>query len=963
MPPVKPEDKKDAPKPDAKKDTPVVPPAKPEVPPQDPKKEIAQPPKPDVPKDGPKGETLPPPKPAEQMGPPKPAEQMGPPKPPEVAKPKLPVDAADGKGQWSATDAGGWQFKDKFGKVSAEHPDFPGRKVTDVAKQEDGSVKITLDNGKIVRERADGGKLQYPSEDAFKKNQPNEVTGRFQDIEWDGDKMKSYFDVAQKKQFHQVDKDKWVEDPKAAKAMEAADKAAESQTPNPTFNETNVLAAVKLAKDKGQPLVSMLTADGKLTEAQQAAMKNNPTNAVFVVINNQKADSMMRAGMEPTAYSALRDLSGAGGQVGNIKVGFVGKFDAKTFGDGAKASKTGTVEEVMATIKPPVPPKRDVQLDGATGTLTQTYLDGPAKGTREEVRANGIRETYNTDGSMKVEVPTYKGGKFVFTFKDQFSKDKQTLQNPEELRIVSSTGSESVWKKGEKEYTAGTTKWKADISLTKDGTYSYAEKDGGETHSQTIAGLIEETNPKEKSTLVKDKDRVLKAKVGDQELQVDYGKDGKPSEYRHVNENRKLTKNTDGSWSDAPIDGNKPYTKPSDFEKDIYAHKDLDPIQKMRMIENTKKFDAMTKFSDSEKKEVYKHADRLLKGRSDSAMPSKEKAALADQLFWHIANDTRNEQGYNNTCNVTVLRGLCFKEQPSVVAKLAADVANDGEFVTKDGSTIKPPMDSVRAREGSPEATFPPKGGRTALSKLWDVSVINATYQRDTKDPFGQTVAKGTMQYEEEPPEGRSDTGARIIRKNGDGSGNDYVLYLNKTSGSAPYDGPRMGTSRIADAWEQMTGDKLQGRFLLHNNRGIDDRATFSRIFGSKIASEADLEKALMSNDKAKIMQGNTGILSQRYKQQLAVNEGKDPNTVARPAGGEHVWLVTGYDPKTKTVTVDNSWDPGYDMLSKADAATAGKDPKKLVTLSLRDMYESMENSSPGEGGTIQWFIRVKKAK
>ncbi len=966
VPPAKPDE---VPKPDAKKDAPV-PPAKPgETPPQDPKKEIAPPPKPgEAPKedDPNKREVLPPPRPAEK-------EEMGPPAPEKVdekskgaekeAAPKprpVPVDTPDGKGQWSVTEAGDWQLKDQFGKVTKEHPDFPGRKVTDVSKQDDGSVKITLDNGKILRERPDGGKIHYPNEAAFKKNQPNEIAGRFQDIEWDGDKMKSYFDVAQKKQFHQVDTNKWVEDPKAAKAMEAAEKAAESQTPNPTFNESNIMDAIKLAKEKNQPLVSMLTADGKLSEEQQAAMKNNPTNAVFVVINRANMNSMMSRGMDPTAFGALRDLGGGQGDLNKIQTGFVGKFDAKDFGATFKPTKSGTIQEVMATIKPPVPPKRQVELDGATGTLKQTYLEGPAKGTREEVRSNGIRETYNTDGSMKVEVPTYKGGKYVFTFKDQFTKEKQSLQNPDEFKVVSKTGSETVWKKGDKEYTSGSQKWKADIALDKDGTYSYTEKDSGEKRSQTVTGRIEETNPKEKSTLIKDKDQILKAKVGDQELQVDYGEDGKPSEYRHVNENRKLTKNSDGSWADAPIDSNKPYTKPSDFEKDVYSHKDLDPIQKMRLIENTKKFDAMTKFSDAEKKEVYKQADRLLKGRSDSAMPSNEKAALADQLFWHIANDTRNEQGYNNTCNVTVLRGLLFKDQPSVVAKLAADVANDGQFVTKDGSTIRPPMDSVRAREGSPEATFPPKGGRTGLSKLWDVSACNAVFQRDTKDPFGQAVAKGFLRYEEVPPEGRSDTGARIVRKNTDGS--EYVLYLNKSSGGAsPYDSPRMYPSRIADAWEQMTGQKLEGRFLIHNNRGVDDSTIFNRVVGSKINSEKELETALMKDDTAKIIGGNTGLLSQRYKQQLAVNEGKDPNTVTRAGGGEHVWLVTGYDAKTKTVTLDNSWDPGYDMPSKADAAKAGRDMKKLVTVSLKDLYDTMQASSPGEGGTILWYTRPKK--
>ncbi len=948
----------------------------------------------------------------------KPAEKLEVKPTPEVIPPPrpVPVKGADGKGVYENTESGGWVFKPKYGSPSNEHADFPKQKISNVESQSDGSVKVTLESGKIVRELPEGGRVHFADEAAFKANHPSGVAGKTKDAVWDGDKLKSFYSENLQATYHQIGENSWSTDPNAK-------------------------------------------------------------------------------------------------------------------------PETGT--------------KISITYDGK-GNFNQVTLDGAEKGDKYVSRANGINHTTHADGSFDMTIPYSDNTKASFKFKTGFEDGKDVLKNPEEVKIVDSSGSETIWKKtGDKEYTSsGGTKWKADIEVTRDGTYSFKDIETGERAVRMKNGITERETPADKTTTVKEDGRLTRVKIGDDVFEVDYEtnpdkkakpsaneqaeiknapKPGKllspdnagtdrhidsknlateqtskqaladakaknipvislvsdkanpnvqkaleylnknklaatidiskssadammnkgmepvqfnslwsskganiphdsyvtsiapsaigadlkaepkiatpsnpeefvkflkdsgvklsnpedekavlallqgkspnvveaekvsvrPSEYRHVNQNLKLTRGADGSWTESAIDSTKPVPKLTQFEKDMYTHNDLDPMQKLRMRENLTEFGKMTKFSDAEKEKTIKEASRLLNGRTDSALDSKEKANLADQLFWHIVNDGKNEQGFNGTCNVTTLRGIGLKEQPSVVARVAADIANDGQLTTVDGSVIKPRLSSIKVRPGSPEENFPPKSpNRSALSKLWDVTAVNVHAQRTTTDPLGGTCKKGAMCYEEVAPTGRADTGARSILT--DANGVEWV-YSSTKPGKATeaVDSPSAGyPSRMADVWHQLTGQKLTDKFIVNNNRWLDNKALFKSLVGDTVGSEKDLENILLKNSGAKIVQGNTGILEQRQKQQKALDEGKDPNTVALPKGGEHVFLVTGYDPASKTVSVDNSWSQTYDVPNKAEAVAKGKDPAKTIFISLSDLYTITQTQTAGEAGTTYSWVR-----
>jgi len=136
----------------------------------------------------------------------------------EVAPPPkvVPVVSADGRWTYERTASGDWQAKDKTGATIGEHSDLPGKKITDVEAQPDGSVKVTVDGGQVLRETTDGGRSIYPDDDAFKANHPSELAGRLKDIVWDGDKLKSFHSVRTNADWYQVGDNIWANSPNTA---------------------------------------------------------------------------------------------------------------------------------------------------------------------------------------------------------------------------------------------------------------------------------------------------------------------------------------------------------------------------------------------------------------------------------------------------------------------------------------------------------------------------------------------------------------------------------------------------------------------------------------------------------------------------------------------------------------------------------------------------------------------------
>lgn len=509
----------------------------------------------------------------------------------------------------------------------------------------------------------------------------------------------------------------------------------------------------------------------------------------------------------------------------------------------------------------------------------------------------------------------------------------------------------------------GEMKWNVDFTVSRDGMYKYVDHDeGGKTVTRHINGLTVTENPKEKSRVEKTGSEVNKVEIDGKSVEVIRDENKNISELRDYASNTVYKKDKDGSWQGAALDEAKPFAKldnlarsgdlvldekgnasfidsdgkqikqkpgepgelvsskemsieaalnnaeMSESEKqalkkavlDHAARSDLDPKQKSVFQESLARFANRQDISGKEKAESHKHLIRLLESKSDKVFNAKEKAELAGQLIWHMANPEKNQQGGNPNCQVTVIRGKLLWEKPSEFARMMSDVIENGEFVTKDKSKIKLPTDCFKVGKGSEESSFPPEdGSRSWLGKLSDITCANIHWQRQTKTPQGLHVAAGTLCYRQDAPEGRKDTGACVWRIPGDG----YMYKVNNSAGKV-LEYPGLYVKDIADVYSQITGSKATS-VLAHGRLSGGD--------GVKIVSKDDLHKFLSENKSgthiAQIWTGTPWVWKDvpRFKPGNS-NDDKDE---------EHVLLVKDYDPKTKTCCIDNSWSVKYDRFAQ----------------------------------------------
>ena len=120
--------------------------------------------------------------------------------------------------------------------------------------------------------------------------------------------------------------------------------------PLQVFDQTQITGAVQAAVAGNKSLVSVVTPDGNIDADMKAMMEAHKGDAVFVTINAASADQMMRQGLDTSQFWAMANMSGAEGNVNNVRSQFFGKFNPETMGDkGAKAlvKSTDSLAEVL----------------------------------------------------------------------------------------------------------------------------------------------------------------------------------------------------------------------------------------------------------------------------------------------------------------------------------------------------------------------------------------------------------------------------------------------------------------------------------------------------------------------------------------------------------------------------------------------------------------------------------------
>lgn len=289
--------------------------------------------------------------------------------------------------------------------------------------------------------------------------------------------------------------------------------------------------------------------------------------------------------------------------------------------------------------------------------------------------------------------------------------------------------------------------------------------------------------------------------------------------------------------------------------------------------------------NDQQVAEVYSNVSRILTADASAVLPEKERLRIAQQVIRNSAKPTSIDQGRHGTCNVAVVETRTYTRNPESAAKLVADVAITGGFTTADGYTITPTRRSLIPDDES--GSNPPSDGqRSAASHVFQMTAANIHWQRRLVTPDAQISRWGKIVYEQIPSK-RSrltgDTGERVMDYNVDPprETTDYKR------------GPSLGVHDLIAITNQITG-KSEKDFVVEN-----------QVHGGPatkhVTSPKELEEVLKNG-------GNEMPIF------IRVHTGNDPfladngGSFTRQRGVWHVVCVTGYDARTKKVSIDNQW-------------------------------------------------------
>lgn len=626
--------------------------------------------------------------------------------------------------------------------------------------------------------------------------------------------------------------------------------------------------------------------------------------------------------------------------------------------DPSKREERGAVTQQDGKLAIEYPDGKKFQ----SSTSGTERIENSKEGWYREFRDGRPSENKYPDGTIR---------KFTFDGPSDSPKTLEIIPPDGKGRTLYTKVSEGVYS-----YEDGKQKWNANISVSKEGTYKFVDNDDkGKTTTRLIDGHMTVENPADKSRVEKFNNEITKVIRDGKAIEVVRDRNNAPVELKDEASNTSYKKNEKGEWVSSAIDASKPFSKDdllrkgdvsidesgkvnfiaadgqqisqnpgekaqliNSKEKSIEAclnNASMTDEQKARLRKNIEDFSSRTDItakdkavfqeslakiaarqdiSDKEKADTYSQLGRLLESKSNTMFKAAERAQLAEQLVWHIANPGDNAQGANPNCQVTVIRGKLLYEKPSQFARMMTDVITTGQFVTKDGSTIKVPAASVKVGKGSEESTFPPQDGtRSWMGKISDVTCANIHWQRQSHNPRGEYVGPGQLVYNEEPPTGRKDTGGRIHREPGDG----YRYEQTDTAGNV-LKTPNLYTNDIADVYKQIAGPTSTVVVGAPRNE-------IKAGSGVAVVTEDQLH-GLLSREKgvhvAQIWTGTDWVWDEPNR--------KAGITPKDSGHDEHVVLIKDYDPITKTVAVDNSWSSIYDHTA----------PDRRIT--LHELYLAM---------------------
>lgn len=314
----------------------------------------------------------------------------------------------------------------------------------------------------------------------------------------------------------------------------------------------------------------------------------------------------------------------------------------------------------------------------------------------------------------------------------------------------------------------------------------------------------------------------------------------------------------------------------------ISSHADMaitEPGRRKDFAEKLAKFDERAKnLPEAEVLNTYLQLGRVLD--PSLKLEHGHRGVLAHSLLSNVAVPTSIDQGGHNTCNVTTMQVRLFSQEPGLAAKVVADVAVGGKFVSADGTVVKP----MNLEPDSEAKVYPNwDGSRNYASQIFQLTAINIYWNRRETLPGGKTPGRGKIQYaQDEHGEFLLDTSVNPPQK--------------QSFATVDADHPWLDVRGVSEINQQITGRPS-------TNFGIE-----RWIYPSD--SDGITKLMTLGGFKEKL---------QQLKDQNAFPVIISVDAAKKPFGdgkgfGPHVVTITDYDPEKQEVSVDNQWGSGNDF-------------------------------------------------
>lgn len=315
-----------------------------------------------------------------------------------------------------------------------------------------------------------------------------------------------------------------------------------------------------------------------------------------------------------------------------------------------------------------------------------------------------------------------------------------------------------------------------------------------------------------------------------------------------------------------------------------------DPAKLKQFKENMRLFEERAgrdNLSPAEIAKTYREIDRLLEAKGDKPLGAQQRKGLAEQIMRQAADPTTIDQGRHNTCSMATVEARMYTRNPSDAAKLVADVALTGQYVSSYGSKVR--VNPGAHDESRNRSTL--DGQRSHASEIFQVTAVNVYIDQENRS----TNPPGQLRYEQHPTApGSGDSGERIIDY-----GSKPPKVLDKHPGIYT-----SNLGNLRDIYSSITGKYENGIVIAHDSAVTDKSDGVKRI-----SSEKELNAALAEAKK----NGKMPLI-------VALDTSVEPfwsDSGAGRAGGSgggHVVTITDYTPGPPAkVTIDNQWGKGAD--------------------------------------------------